>query len=444
MAYAFGFLILALLVKDTAPIGDQYVLRTLSQGLCLTAGLWWLFTQGNIIAMRRYWLILLYSAVLCSTAFVSMDSTRVLLQVLSLVAVTLFFMSYCEQAQQMPSMHDTAARIVLYALLPVCLGSLLLYKIAPTLAFDQTVERMVWDNPHRFKGLFGKPAGIAAASGILLGLCAFTKVHWLIRAVGALSSLMCLYLTLSRSFWVGSSVALLVTAFLYAKRKGLLLGAGIGGLLLILATVSIMDTKIPGLNQSRSMRSDSLENLSGRTTLWTLALDRFWDRPVLGYGYTVGHQAFLYSRKAKGADVAGDNVDLFRNETFSLHNGYVQALLDSGGMGALLYTIILAITVWRIVWYDRVKAHAAALYSLVFLSIANIGETLVYTPATFHAAFYWYVAVLALGLRFTVEPPPASFAEPIVLPVRERTTKYPIVSRPEPRVQQGKTSPGLC
>ncbi len=438
MAYAFGFLIVALLVKDTAPIGDQYVLRSLSQGLCLAAGFWWLFTQGSIAAMRRYWLILIYSAVLCGTAFVSMDSTRVLLQVLSLMAVTLFFMSYCEQAQHTPSMHNTAARMVIYALLPICLGSLLLYKVAPTLAFDQTVERMVWDNPHRFKGLFGKPAGIAAASGILLGLCAFTKVHWLLRSAGALSSLLCLYLTLSRSFWVGSSVALLVTAFLYVKRKGLLLVAGVGGLLLTMATVTIMDTKIPGLNQSRSMRSDSLENLSGRTTLWTLALARFWDRPVLGYGYTVGHQAFLYSRRAKGADVAGDNVDLFRNETFSLHNGYVQALLDSGGMGAVLYTIIMGITVWRIMRYDRLKAHAATLYSLVFLSIANIGETLVYTPATFHAAFYWYVAVLALGLRFNVEPLPAPHVEPVVLPVRERTTKYPILSRPEPRVQQSR------
>ncbi len=444
MAYAFGFLIAALLVKDTAPIGDQYVLRSLSQGLCLAAGTWWLFTQGSIDALRRYWLILAYSAVLCGTAFVSMDSTRVLLQVLSLMAVSLFFMSFCEQAQQTPSLHGTAARIVIYALLPICLGSLLLFKIAPTLAFDQTVERMVWDSPHRFKGLFGKPAGIAAASGILLGLCAFTKVHWLIRITGTVSSLLCLYLTLSRSFWVGSSVALLVTVFLYVKRKGLLLVAGVGGLLLVLATVTVLDTKIPGLNQSRSMRSDSLENLSGRTTLWTLALARFWDRPVLGYGYTVGHQAFLYSRKAKGDDVAGDNVDLFRNETFSLHNGYVQALLDSGGMGALFYSVIMGMTVWRIVRYDRLKAHAAALYSLMFLSIANIGETLVYTPATFHAAFYWYAAVLALGLRQTAEPPPTPLVEPAVIPVRERPTKYPVLSRPQPLTSQAGVVRDRC
>lgn len=430
MLYAFGFLIVALLVKDTAPIGDVYVLRSLSQGLCLAAGGWWLFGHGSIEVLRRYWLILVYSAILCATAFVSTDPGRVLLQVLSLSAVTLFFVGFCEQAEEKPAMHITAAKIAIYTLLPICIGSLLLYKIAPTLSYDQSVERLAWDNTHRFKGLFGKPGGIAAAAGLLLGLCVFTRTHWTFRVAGIASAIACMYLTLSRSFWVGAFVALAATLFLYVKRKGLLLACGIGGLLAVLVVLATLNINTSTLQQSKTMRSDSLENLSGRTTVWALALTRFWDRPLLGYGYTEGHHAFLYTRQGSKNDSSGENVGLFRNETFSLHNGYIQALLDSGGLGALVYVILVGLTVWRVVWLDSQKRHASTLYALIFLSIANIGETIVYTPATFHATYYWYGAVLALGLR-PFNTPVITSSVVIHTPADSvRKGRYPILSHP--------------
>lgn len=430
MLYAFGFLIVALLVKDTAPIGDQYVLRSVSQGLCFAVGIWWLFTQGSIEAIRRYWLVAAYIGVLCGTAFVSSDPARVLLQVLSFFAVTLFFIGFCEQGWRTPEVHATAVRIVIYSLLPICVGSLLLFKIKPSLAYDQTVEQLAWDSVHRFKGLFGKPSGIATASGILFGLCVFTKVHWFIRGIGALSSILCLYLTLSRSFWVGAVIALIVTLFLYIKRKDLLIMAGIGGVLFIAVMLTIADTKISGLNQSKELRSDSLENMSGRTTIWTTAIARFWDRPLLGYGYTVGHHAFFYSQRGKATDSGIGNITLSRNETLSMHNGYVQALVDSGAVGTLFYVSIMGFTVWRIMRYDRLKSNAPALYCLVFLSIANMGETVVYVPASAMPALYWYAAILALGLRSSAAPglePPRTTelrAEPV------RTSRYPILSYP--------------
>ena len=431
MLYAFWFLIAALLVKDTAPIGDVYVLRTLSQGMCLGVGCWWLLTQGSLDALRRYWLILVYILVLGGTAFLSIDSVRVLLQVLSLIAVALFFASFCERAQDKPSIYATATRIVIFALLPICIGSLLLYKLAPASAFDQTVERMTWDSAHRFKGLFGKPAGIAAASGVLLGLCAFTQIHWVIRIAGILSSSLCLYLTLSRSFWAGAVAALTVTVLLYSRRKGVVMALGACSLLLAVAAVSLIDVKPSTLNQSKAMRSDSLENLSGRTTLWAIALEHFWDSPVLGFGYTEGHHAFLYGR-GKSSEIYGQNIDLFRKETFSLHNGYVQAMLDSGGVGVLLYLAIVTVSIWRLLSLDKTKAHAATLYSLLFLSIANIGETVVFTPATFHAAYYWYSAMLAFALRPSNKGP--FLPVPQVIDDREfapiQHSRYPLLSRP--------------
>lgn len=430
MVYLFGFVMSALLIKDTVPIGDVYVLRGLSQGLALLVGLWWLFTRGTITAIRPYGLLLAYVGILCATAFISMDPTRVLLQVLSLVAVMLFFISFCAQLQTTPDMHTTATRIVLYSLLPVCLGSLLLYKIAPTLAYDQAIERVTWDNAHRFKGLFGKPAGIAAASGILLGLCAFTKTHWLIRAIGAIASMLCLYLTLSRSFWVGAFVALAITVLLYIRHKNTLIIVGIIGLLIALVAINVADTRVPAFNQSETLRSDSLANLSGRTTLWAYALTRFWDHPLLGYGYTVGHHAFISNNYGRSRDSSGEDVALFHTENFSFHNGYVQALLDSGGLGGLLYLVIMGRALWVVVWFDTTKSHAAVVYSLLFLSIANVGETIVFSPAIFHAVYYWYVAILALSLKSPHLPSLIQRTESEPIAGKQETPRFPILSKP--------------
>ena len=431
MIIAFSFITLALLIKDTVPIGDVYVLRTLSQGTAFIIGLWWLFTQGGVEALRKYWLLGAYIVVLSGTVFVSNDAMRVALQVISLLAVSLFFVSFSERAAREPITHLQVLRIVMCALLLVCVGSLILYKIAPTLAYDQTVERLAWDNVHRFKGLFGKPAGIAAVSGILLGLCVFTRVHWVIRGLGAVAALLCLYLTLSRSFWVGAFVALMVTGAFYIPRKRVLVVMGVLGLILGIGVVSLMGTKVPAMEESKVLRSDSLENLSGRTTVWSLAIDRFWDRPVLGYGYTAGHHALLQSKGKDDGEISIEQVGLFQNENFSFHSGYVQALVDSGILGAFFYVMIMVVSIWQMIRYDSERQYPGILYCLVFLSISNLGETIVFSPATFQSAFYWYAATVALGLG-SPRPQPDSVEEPVVAASPEfGHTRYPLLCRPD-------------
>ncbi len=431
MIWAFSFLVLSLLIKDTVPIGDVYVLRTLSQGTAFGIGLWWLFTQGSIEAVRRYWLLGAYIVVLSGTVFVSNDATRVALQVISLLAVSLFFVSFSERAALEPIYHLRVLRVVIGALLLVCVGSLILFKIAPTLAYDQTVERLRWDNIHRFKGLFGKPAGIAASAGILLGLCIFTRINWIIRITGAVSALFCLYLTLSRSFWVGALVALLVTGGLYARQKRALVAMGIVGLVVALGIASVSQIKVSAMDQPKVLRSESLENLSGRTTVWTMALARFWDRPVLGYGYTTGHHALLLARGKDDGEVSVEQVGLLQNETFSLHNGYVQALVDSGALGTSFYVMILLASIWRLLRCDSERQYPSILYSLVFLSISNMGETVVFTPATFHAAFYWYAAIVALGLGSSRTQSSPVEDHTVAVAPQSDNTRYPLICRPD-------------
>src|SRR5215510_12090303 len=96
MIYTFALLIAALIVKDTVPLGDQFILRGVSQGLALVFGLTWLFTQGPTGLYRKYALLPLYLLTLLFTILASREPMEVFFQVISLAAVVVFFVSFVE------------------------------------------------------------------------------------------------------------------------------------------------------------------------------------------------------------------------------------------------------------------------------------------------------------------------------------------------------------
>ncbi|OGW52007.1 MAG: hypothetical protein A2V62_06290 [Nitrospirae bacterium RBG_19FT_COMBO_58_9] len=439
MAYVFGLLIGALLVKDTVPLGDNMILRGISEGLALVAGSVWLLRQGQGAIDRKYVLLPAYLVILFLTMFVTREPLHVALQVISLTAVIVFFVAYVESqstSQEVTSqgLLTTGFRLATYMLAMVCLVSLLLLKFNHDWAYDHTIEGIYWDGIPRFKGLFGKPGSMAAAAGILLGLCLFGKVHLFWRIMGVFVSLGCLYLTFSRSFWAAAVLASSITAIVYTTRKRVLFLTALLVLMLAPILMTAVDVKVSSETQARLLRTDSLANLSGRTTLWTASLERFWDRPLLGYGFTLGHQAFDNQQSRKSSGDSFDATEAFSNKSFALHNGYIQALLDSGALGATLYIGIMGLGLWRVLFNDTGRKHGAVMYSLIFLGIGNGGETVITTAATFFSVFYWYVVIIALSLgrqatRVTVDDPVP--LQPLPQPV---TARYPLVSYRERRL----------
>ena len=54
---------------------------------------------------------------------------------------------------------------------------------------------------------------------------------------------------------------------------------------------------------------------------------------------------------------------------------------------------------WRMMIRDRQRKYGAEMFSLVFLAVSNMGESVIFTAATFPSIFFWYTAILALSLR---------------------------------------------
>jgi O-antigen ligase len=391
MKYVFITLLVALFAKDILPIGDRYILRGVSEGLALAVGVGWLITHQFHRVARRYALILLYLTTLLLTACVSQRPFFVVLQVMSLAAVTLFFIAYIESSTLGRDTFRWNLLTVGCAFLLVCVGSLILLVVRPQFAFEATLEG------NRFRGLFSEPAMMGAVSGLLIGLAAFGQFSWLVRISGALAAIPCLYLTGSRTSWGAAVAGLLITGVIYIRQKrawmiALALVGVIGGLGLV-----ILDVHVASETQSKIIRSGSIGTLSGRTALWDLAFEKYRDSPILGYGFTTGSDA-LASDMGDTLSLAFGVADRSQQKAFSLHSGYIQALLDSGAIGASLYLSILGVALWRLFRYDSERLHGAEMYCLVFFSISNLTDTIIFGAAVFYEAFYWYLSALALSV----------------------------------------------
>jgi len=390
MRYVFLTLLIGLLAKDIIPLGDRYVVRGVSEGLALAVGIGWLVTRPLIRYVKRYWMVLAYLATLLLTASVSQRPLFVILQVMSVVAVVLFFIAYAESVTPDSDAFRWNRSIVATAFCLTCLASLALLMSRPQLVFEVTPEG------NRFRGLFSEPAMMGAASGLLLGLAVFGSLSCSVRIMGGLAAVPCLYLTGSRTSWGAAVAGLLVTSILYVKRKrawtiAIALSGSLGVLMLIIA-----DFHIAAETQSRVLRSESIGNLSGRTALWELALKKFWESPILGYGFTTGSDALTSSMSQTLSTAFG--VTGNSQHPFSLHSGYVQALLDSGTLGACLYLGVIGSALWRVFRYDYDRQYGAEMYCLVFFTLSNVTDTIIFGAAVSYEVFYWYVSVAALSL----------------------------------------------
>ncbi|SPP62992.1 O-antigen ligase family protein [Nitrospira lenta] len=427
MLIAFALLIVALLAKDATPLGDRFVLRALSEGTALVVGGGWLALSGGRIFNRWHLVLGLYFAALVFAIPQVASPWFVSLQVLALAAILLFALAFLDAAKLDVRQPLLVARTMLIALTVVCLVSLLLRVWYPAFTFEQTFE-----GP-RFRGVFSKPAMMGAASGLLLGLCLFVPWHWSIRAVGIAASLPCLFLTGSRTFWVAAVVSMGAMGIRYVRWSRTFVPMVAALIVAVLCLGIVVGTQVTSEQRAKIFRQGSLENLSGRTAMWTQALERYWEHPWLGYGFTAGG-VVLSESGWRGTGSASSNSP--SQGAVTLHNGYVQALLDSGGIGAALYVAVIVSALLCFLRYDGAKQYAAEFYCLLFLAIANLGETVIFGAAVLHGVWFWYVTVLALTLPSLASPvssPVQADSLNRETPLEVETERVSSPATPEPR-----------
>lgn len=111
-------------------------------------------------------------------------------------------------------------------------------------------------------------------------------------------------------------------------------------------------------------------DLTGRSELWSVALDRAWQRPVHGFGYLAswGDGDFLADIERRRPDLLG-----------SAHNAFVEMFLGAGLVGLALFVVLVVVLYRRhavaaLTGGGLVSAFGLSL--LVFLVVENLTETL--------------------------------------------------------------------
>ena len=393
MRIIIAIIITAIATKDYIFISDTYLLRGLSQGLCLYLGLS-LVTKINSVIIRKYFVVYLYMLTLLVSGILSSHSGYVLFQVLSLFSVILFSMSYCEHNNTEISVFNSTVIIILTTTIFL---SLLLALIQPNLAYTKFYEGDAVGYRYRFCGIYPKSSMIACSSGLLFGLALFKINNIWLRYLLIISSSTCLFLTGSRSFWIAVIFATLITIWFYKQKARLHLIIWSAVIIVLISSYLYLSDSMNIFSaKNNAMRTDSISNLSGRTVIWKKGLDGFKIKPLLGYGFSTGAESLIDSKQL--SVFSSKVVDDRQYGRSTLHNGYVQSLLDSGIIGFALYFTIIVTSILRLLKYDASKSYPEVLFVIIFYAIANIGESIIGSTASSSGFYFWVYSVIALSL----------------------------------------------
>jgi exopolysaccharide production protein ExoQ len=379
--------------KDVTFVPYPDLLRGMAQSLCLAAGIAGASAHLSGAIIARYWSVLAYLLILLIATPLNSFGFYVLLQILSLLSVIIFSIALFDGPRQS---RDKQLRILVFCILStygaIIIASLLMAQLQPNLAYEQLFAGNETGYEIRFRGMFSKSGGMAVAAGLLVGLAAISARRWWSKAALVVPGLICLVLTQSRSFWMASLVAGSLTAWMYFPNWRKRLFAGMGLAFFVVLTYIAFNITVDTTGVRSFARLGTVSDLTGRTELWDFARNAWSGKPWLGYGYTLG-----------GLGLQGDrtisfDVDPRQFSRQTLHSGYIQSAMDSGILGLLFYTTTIVLAISRVARYDKDRQYPEVLYVLVFLAIANFGESVIYSGAVFQSLCFWIFAVFALGL----------------------------------------------
>jgi O-antigen ligase len=400
MKFAFFFIAVLLAGKDTFQLGDPYLMRGAAQAIALVVGIVVLLAHPPKHLVRKYWPLIGYVLCLCLSAITSPQTEFVFLQIGSLLSLILFGISYFDPSCGKPAERtDFFFFTLIFIYFFVSIGSLVAARLTPEIAFESLYAGDALGYENRFRGLFSKAAMMGAASGLLIGAAWFWIRSIFLKSLLIAPALACLALTQSRTFFIALFVAAVATTWLTTTNKARSLGVGVGIMLVagLLATASNLLPDQKAL--STAFRVNTLGTLTGRTGLWERGIQALTIRPLLGFGFTVGSEGLQLQHSGSDKLTATQIESSRAVARVSLHNGYIQSLLDSGMLGTFFYLSIFIVSLFRLIRSPERQERAVEIFLLLFFSIANLGESLVYSAAVFHSAIFWFLATRALSLQ---------------------------------------------
>jgi O-antigen ligase len=403
--YVAVFFALALIARNNIYFSGPFeVLRGFGLLLVAIMGFYGILQPKVIKAVGHYWPQIGY----LSVAMLSIATTEypafVAFHTLSLAGVVMFSIA-CAESAKSNAIRSSILSATFFGYLLLISLSLILKLINPSLVYE-----VLYAGELRFRGIFPKAGIMGASSGVLLGLCLFWRSkRKSIRWMALVPALACLLLTQSRTFWVAAFVAGLATYLRYSRHAPKFVLAGAFFALILGAGAYVADVKLKGDSLRKFTRVESVTNLTGRVQLWAAALEKVLQQPVLGLGLSAGSSAFEDRQNVVGLGGDKDELDAARSMgRTTMHSGYMQSLLDLGFIGTFFYLSIIGSALWSVYRYDALRQYPTEFYLLIFLSVANISENVIYAVTVFNSVLFFMLAAFAMHLRR-----PEALAEPV-------------------------------
>lgn len=239
-------------------------------------------------------------------------------------------------------------RAVLLGMLVVVGGYLGLTALFETIGLDALVwPKYILDSSYGIH--FGRargPFAEAAANGLVMFACGVASTIAVLtwrrpwaRTAAASVALLCILgilLSLSRSAWVGSMVATVVTLLAFRElRRYLWLAAATAGLVVGMALIIV-----PGLSESAEARRDQEQTVWDRGNSNRAALLMVAERPLFGVGWgAFTRQSVDYYRQADDYPLGEVKASLI------VHNVFISNAAELGLVGTTLWVLGLALAI---------------------------------------------------------------------------------------------------
>lgn len=396
MSYIMFSIVLLMVGKDTFQLGDPYVMRGGAQILALLVAIGALLYRPPRQIFSRYWPLVGYVGSMLLTSVQSSMPTFVILQIGSLVAILLFSIAYFDVGTARKEREAALVRGVIGVYLCAALASLVIAKFAPGIAYETLYAGDAYGNESRFRGLFSKSAMMGAAGGLLVGAAWYGVKSHSLRILIAAPGAICMALTVSRTFWLATVVSGIITAWYYHPSRMKLILQGLVVTLLLGAIGLAANMTLNHKTIENTFRLHTITTLTGRVDLWERGLRALEYRPWLGYGFTFGSEGLQQKKAGIGSSSQQDARKIAK---VSLHNGYMQSFLDSGIVGTFFYASTIVLAIFRFIRHDFHREYPVSFYCILFLALANCGESIIYSASVFHSVLFWMLAAFALGLK---------------------------------------------
>jgi exopolysaccharide production protein ExoQ len=314
--------------QETPAAALLYPIRSLATvgifGLALLFG-------GRPPRTIRAVILLIYVLYLACTTLWSVDRAITARAAVDMAAICISLSALCNGLPVSRSIN-----VLLNVLVATLVVSSLLAVAMPAIGVMGAYDSWSEDQAGAWRGLFVEKNALGGTAAIGLIVMVRSWRVWtipaIIKAGGVVAALVCFIFSRSANAWVGL-VAMGVATILFAGNPSRIRAAITWTMLS--AIVAVMATSSAVLTALDFLGRDTTFN--GRTPIWETSIELWQNAWLTGYGYVAGTSKTLQPILLQTHGVAARHA----------HSGYIEALVETGVIGLLLFVLLILACIWR-------------------------------------------------------------------------------------------------